>query len=94
MLVIRRLIWNPGNIAHIARHQVRPEQVAQVCTGPHIHRVTYGGRLMLIGPDQGAQVLAVVLEPLAEGAYYPVTARPASRKERRLYQEETGGEHP
>jgi hypothetical protein len=33
-------------------------------------------------------MLAVVLEPVSASVYYPVTARPASRKERRLYQEE------
>jgi uncharacterized DUF497 family protein len=33
-------------------------------------------------------MLAVVLDPQGEGAYYPVTARPASRKERRYYEAE------
>jgi hypothetical protein len=36
-------------------------------------------------------MLAVILDPEeAEGVYYPVTARPASRKERRLYLETKG----
>jgi len=47
---------------------------------------------MLIGPTLAARMLSVVLEPEGEGVFYPVTARPASRKERRRYQQEQGGE--
>jgi hypothetical protein len=40
-------------------------------------------------------MLAVILDPEEEeGVYYPVTARPASRKERRLYREQKGGRNP
>ena len=77
-------------MAHIARHQVSPEEVEEVCQGEHIVRQGYSGRLMLIGPTFSGHMLAIVLEPDdEEDVYYPVTARPASRKERRLYREET-----
>jgi uncharacterized DUF497 family protein len=92
MIVIRRLVWDPRNVEHIARHQVTPREVEQVCQGVHIVRRAYDGRIMLIGPTRAGRVLAVVLEPETEAAYYPVTARPASRKERRVYREETQGE--
>jgi len=37
-------------------------------------------------------MLAAILDPEPEtGVYYPVSARPASRRERRLYQEAKGG---
>lgn len=37
-------------------------------------------------------MLAVILDPEGEeGVYYPATARPASRRERRLYGERKGG---
>jgi hypothetical protein len=36
-------------------------------------------------------MIAVVLDPRGHGVYYPVTARPASRKERRYYNEQKGG---
>jgi hypothetical protein len=36
--------------------------------------------------------LVVVLEPVARGVYDPVTARPASRKERRYDVAQKGGE--
>jgi uncharacterized DUF497 family protein len=59
-----------------------------------IVRQAYHGRLMVIGPAQDGRMLAVVLdpEPSETGVYYPITARPASRKERRAYQEGRRGE--
>jgi hypothetical protein len=94
MIRVRRLIWDPGNVAHIARHYVTPDEVEEVCHGPFIARQAYRGRLMLIGPTQEGRMLTVVLdpEPNENGVHYPVTARPASRKDRRHYQVERGGE--
>jgi uncharacterized protein len=89
---VRRLRWDPGNVAHIARHGVTPEEVEQVCHAEHAQREAYGGRIMLIGPTVAGRLLSVVLEPEGAGDYYPVTARPASRKERRIYPAETIGE--
>jgi hypothetical protein len=43
----------------------------------------------------GSDKLTVTIfesEPDRSGVYYPVTARPASRKDRRHYREEQGGE--
>ena len=45
---------------------------------------------MVIGPTHGGRTLAVVLEPIEPEVYYLVTARPASRKERSLYRQQTG----
>jgi len=90
MLAIRRLIWDSWNIAHIARHHVIPEEVEAVCHGDYIVRQAYQGRLMLIGPTAAGRVLAVILDSQGEGLYYPVTARPADRKERRIWREERG----
>jgi uncharacterized DUF497 family protein len=46
---------------------------------------------MFIGPTEAGRMLAVVLEPVSASDYYPVTARSASRKERRVYREESQG---
>ena len=89
MIVIDRLFWDAWNVAHIARHGVIPEEAQEVCRGPFIARQSYAGRILLVGPTFSSRMLAVVLEPLDDAIYYVVTARPASRKERRLYQEET-----
>ena len=92
MLCIKRLIWDKGNVAHIARHRITPNEVEQVChSKKHIVRESYGGRLMLIGQTRAKRMLAVIIAPHGEEIYYVVTARPADNKERRIYQGKKGG---
>ncbi len=91
MLFVRRLIWDTWNIAHIARHDVIPEEVEEVCHGQPVTSQTYNGRLRVVGPTRSHRMLTVILAPTEEpGVYYPVTARPADRKERRNYGEQRG----
>ena len=91
MLHIRRLSWDPGNIAHIAAHHVTVDEAEEVCHGDPIPLQSYVGRIILIGPTLAGRMLAVVLDPEGEDVYYPVTARAASRKERRYYHQQKGG---
>jgi uncharacterized DUF497 family protein len=91
MISVRRLRWDAWNVA---RHQVVPEEVEEVCRGDPLVQQTYKRRLTLIGPTAVGRTLAVVLVPLGRGEYYPVTARPASRKERTIYQQQKRGRQP
>jgi uncharacterized protein len=89
MLSVRRLIWDAWNVAHIARHDVIPEEVEEVCHDEPITSETYKGRLRVVGLTQSGRILTVILAPTPDaGVYYPITARPADRKERRNYREE------
>jgi uncharacterized DUF497 family protein len=91
MLFVRRLIWDTWNIAHIARHDVIPDEVEEVCHGQPMTSQTYKGRLRVVGPTRSRRMLTVILAPTEEpGVYYPVTARPADRKERRGYEQQRG----
>jgi uncharacterized DUF497 family protein len=50
---------------------------------------TYDNRLLLIGPTLSKRMLAIVLGTTKrKGRYYLVTARSASKKEIRLYEDE------
>ncbi len=95
MIEINRLLWDDWNITHTARHGVLPEEVEETCQGDFVFFESCKNRFLLVGPTRTGRMLAVILDPEPEGkgVYYPVTARPASRKERRYYQEEKGGEH-
>lgn len=94
MAYIRHLIWDTWNVVHIARHEVTPEEVEEVCHGRPVFRDSYKGRIIAIGPTAGGRMLTVALDPEEEaGSYYPVTARAASRKERRRYQLQGGGDN-
>lgn len=88
---VRRLVWDPWNVAHIARHKVSPEEVDEACHGEYIVRQGHTGRLLIIGPTKSKRILAVVLACKTIHVYYVVTARPADRKERLIYQKEKGG---
>ena len=89
MVVIRRLIWDDWNIAHIARHGIDPSEVEQVCHNDPFVVQTYGGRLRLIGENTSGRALTVIIAiKTTDGDYYPITARPASAKERTLYRRE------
>ena len=83
-------------MAHIARpaHEVMPEEVEEVLHGDYTMRETYKNRLLVIGPTRSRRMLAIVLAPEGEGVYYTVSARPASRQERRIYQKEKAGGQP
>lgn len=48
------------------------------------------GTLMLIGQTDGGRVLTVILAEEGEDVYYPITARPADRKERAIFYAEAG----
>ncbi|MDQ3540594.1 MAG: BrnT family toxin [Chloroflexota bacterium] len=86
---LRRLIWDHWNIAHIARHGVTPEEVEAACHAePVLYKESYKERLMLLGETPAGRVLAIVIGPVPgdpPGTYYPFTARPAHRRERRDY---------
>ena len=88
-ITTEKLNWNPRNVEHIARHEVAPNEVEEVCLSRFIFWQSYGGRFMVVGRTLAERTLAVVLEPDDNGMYYVVTARPASRRERRLYREGT-----
>jgi uncharacterized DUF497 family protein len=91
MIGIDLLIWDSWNVAHIARHEVIPIEVEEVCQGEPKVEEGYKARLQLVGPTKAERVLAVILEPLEPGLYYPITARDASRKERERYRAWKGG---
>lgn len=88
VLVVRELNWTPSNVAHIAKRGIQPRDVEDVCQAAHIVRQGYDQRIMIIGPNRRYRMIAVVLDAKGDGVYHPITARPASRRERKLYSEE------
>lgn len=85
---IRKLIWDGWNVDHIARHKVIPEEVENVCHCNPLVQAGKKGRKLIIGPTRENRIITIILEHEGYGKYYPVTARDASRKERKLYKKE------
>ncbi len=89
-IYVESLEWDSENIKHIARHNVTPDEVEEICHGLHIAVRAYKGRLLLIGPTLSGRMLGVILAPLKKkGCYRPITARPASKKDIRRYDDES-----
>jgi uncharacterized DUF497 family protein len=92
---ILELIWNSFNEAHIwERHQLTRAEVEEVAYGlpENLYvRRTYGSRFLVIGPKADRRLMVLILAPKGEGKFYPVSARPADKKERLEYREWKAG---
>lgn len=86
-LELNELVWDSFNSKHISKHNLTQEEITQVCINQLKVLKTKLGRLLLVGKTDTGKVVSVVLAPKGPGKYYPVTARPASRKERRIQNE-------
>jgi len=87
------LDWADWNRDHIAKHGVVAAEVEDVVAGDPVFRDIRKGRMMAIGPTRQGWMLAVVVGPVPHrpGVYYPFSARPASRQERRRYRDAKAG---
>ena len=95
-LSIDRLHWDVWNRDHIAKHAVLPEEAEEVVAGlPRVNE-TYKQWLQLVGPTVAGRMLSIVVGavPNRPGVYYFFSARPASRKERGMYEQTIGGSFP
>jgi len=89
---IKELVWTDKNAEHIARHNVSPHEVKEVIEGQALFLKAKLGRTMVIGKTVKSRTLAIILERIGVSKYFVVTARDADRKERKLFNEEIGGE--
>jgi uncharacterized DUF497 family protein len=91
-LDIDYLTWDDWNTNHIAKHGLSVEDVEQVVFGRPVARETYKNRLQLIGPSRDGRIYTVIVGPVSGKVrvYYPFSARPASRQERRYFAEQKG----
>lgn len=90
MLYVQEILFDDWNEDHIAQHSVIPEEVEEVCLGDPFVSRTREGRLRVIGQTEAGRYLTVILAPRGGGVYYPITARDATKAERRLYRRQKG----
>jgi len=85
-MYVRVLVWDGTNVEHIARHNVSPEEVDEVCSDEDALFTRVGRRrYQVIGQTSVGRYLTVFLDHLGRGSFYPVTARPSDGGERRLF---------
>ena len=90
---IEGLDWDDWNRDHIKKHAVTQDEVEEVVSAMAIYRASYKNRIAVTGPTQAGRVLTVVIgeSPREARRYYVFSARPASRNERRDYEQQKGG---
>jgi uncharacterized DUF497 family protein len=82
---VNDLIWDEFNTDHIGKHDVSIQEVIEAC-GRIVHtEKTKFNRLLMVGITDNKRILSMVLSNKNGDCYYLVTARDASKKERKIY---------
>jgi len=79
-----------GNVAHIARHGVVPEEVEEALVDNPLVLRTGDGRYLGYGETGDGRPLFVVFVSQGDGRVRPLTARAMTEAERRLYRRKRG----
>jgi uncharacterized DUF497 family protein len=82
---IDRVLWSSRSVAHIARHEITPEEVEDVLFNPPLdaRRGKHEGTYLVFGRTRNGRRLVVVIAPRPRNSWYVVTARDVDRAERR-----------
>ena len=73
-MIIDQLEWDDKNTEHIARHDVSPKEVEDVCFSVNLSEKTGGQRCILSGQAENGRYLNVVIERIGGGLFRPITA--------------------
>ncbi|MEM9542018.1 MAG: BrnT family toxin [Cyanobacteria bacterium P01_E01_bin.42] len=86
---INQLLWPQERITHIARHNVTPEEVEEVCFGfSLVLRAKSRGQnpvYYCLGQTTTGRYLFCVVIQFPDGNGFPITARPLTKKEQQRY---------
>lgn len=83
---INDFIWDDGNIDHIARHGVTPDEAEEVFVNRPKFFKSRQERYAALGKSSQGRYLFVVFLYQGKGCARVVTARNMTKTERRLYQ--------
>lgn len=84
-MVISGFDWDDGNVFHIERHSVTPEEVEEVFASGHKVRRTRQKRYIALGETLDGRLVFVVFQRLTGGLVRVITARDMDATERRLF---------
>ena len=88
---IHELIWQNDRVDHIARHEIDPEEVEQVCFGrPLVQRAKAEWEnpvYYVLGQTDSGRYLFCVVVQFPDGKGFPVTARTMTPSERQRFRQ-------
>jgi uncharacterized DUF497 family protein len=82
---IVELEWDDVNIGHIARHNVTPKEIEDVCSGLNISEKQGNNRYILSGQSGEGRYLNVVVERIRKGLFRPITAYQMNERQKARY---------
>lgn len=87
-IIVKYLVFDKRNLEHIKKHNITRDEIEKVGKNFTYHRKTHTERYLAVGRLE-LRIITLVIKRVATGAYYPITARDASKKERKyLYEKE------
>lgn len=87
-IIVKYLVFDKRNLEHIKKHNVTRDEIEKVGKNFIYHRKTHTRRYLAVGRIE-LRIITIVVKRVATGEYYPITARDASKKERKyLYEKE------
>lgn len=93
--IVKKLIIEAGREEHIAKHDVKIDEILEIISGDYVYIQGKFDRWLLIGKTKKERFLTIVVGKRDEkNTYGLVTTRPSRREEKSFYKEFTleGGE--
>ncbi len=83
---VKTIIWDQWNTEHIKKHGVLIHEVEEAGKNIIYHRKTEKNRFLAVGMS-GNRMITLIIRRLESTRYFLVTARDASKKERKIVYE-------
>lgn len=85
-MIIGSFVWDDGNVEHIAKHKVEPQEVEEVFEPGFYLRKSWSGRYLVLGRTAAGRYLTCVFERGKQpGSIRIITAREMSSGEQKFY---------
>ncbi len=77
--------WDEGNIEHILRHNVIPDEVEEACVNKPYVRKSAARRYLVYGITDSGRYIFIVGINKGKGIFRTITARDMTEREKYLY---------
>jgi uncharacterized DUF497 family protein len=77
--------WDEGNIEHILRHNVVPDEVEEACVNKPYVRKSADKRYLVYGITDSGRYIFIVGINKGKGIFRTITARDMTEREKSLY---------
>jgi uncharacterized DUF497 family protein len=91
ILYLDALEWDSWNLEHVTKHDVTVAEILEALDNVVEGKQSYKGRFQVVGTTDRGKVLSIIIGPNPEHPtiWYVFSARPASRRERKYFAEDS-----